>query len=140
MTPNQHPSQSPEREALRNKHGVRIVTDQEEGQDVRWLPAGVYGFTGAPGAKELPLFAHPIVRSTEVHKTASGDVYLVGYVQTAEAQAIESGAEPVTVHLYPDPLEASSTLVAVPLSRVDHRQPPSRSEGNFMAVEIAPRS
>ena len=139
MSQDQHPASSPEREALRVRHGVRVVTSQEEGNDVKSLPAGVYGFTGAPAAPELPLFTHPIVRCTEVHKTADGEVYMIGYVQPAEAQSIESGSEPVRVSLFPEPREESATLVAVPLSRIEHRNPPTRSDGNSMAVEIAPK-
>ncbi len=139
MSQDQHPALSPEREALRVRHGVRAITSQEEGYDVQSLPAGVYGFTGAPAAPELPLFTQPIVRSTEVHKTADGEVYLVGYVRPAEAQAIESGAEPVRVSLFPEPREESATVVAVPMSRIDHRHPPTRSDGNSMAVDIAPK-
>ncbi len=139
MSQDQHPALSPEREALRIRHGVRAVTSQEEGHDVKSLPAGVYGFTGAPAAPELPLFTQPIVRSTEVHKTANGEIYLIGYVRPAEAQTIENGSEPVRVDLFPDPREESATLVAVPMSRIDQRHPPSRSGGNSMAVEIAPK-
>lgn len=139
MTQYQGSALSPEREALRTRNGVRAVTSQEEGHDVKSLPAGVYGFTGAPAAPELPLFTHPIVRSTEVHKTASGEVYFIGYVQPIEAQTIESGAEPVRANLFPDPYEASATLVAIPMSRIDRRYPPTRSGGNSMAVEIAPK-
>jgi hypothetical protein len=140
MSQDKHPAQSPEREALRDRHGVRAVTSAEEGHDVQSLPAGVYGFTGAPAAPQLPLFAHPIVRSTEVHKTANGEIYLVGYVQPPEKQTIESGAEPVHVNLFPEPHGESEALVALPMSRIDRRHPPTRDGGNSMAVEIAPRN
>jgi hypothetical protein len=139
MSQDKHPAHSPEREALRDRHGVRAVTSAEEGHDAKSLPAGVYGFTGAPAAPQLPLFAHPIVRSTEVHKTANGEIYLIGYVQPAEKQTIESGSEPVHVNLFPEPCGASAALIALPMSRIERRHPPARDNGNPMAVEIAPR-
>jgi hypothetical protein len=139
MSQDQHPAHSPEREALRDRHGVRAVTSAEEGNDVKSLPAGVYGFTGAPAAPELPLFTHPIVRGTEVHKSANGEIYLIGYVQPSEKQAIESEAEPVHVNLFPEPRGESAALIAVPMPRIDRRQPPTRQDGNPMALEIAPR-
>jgi len=138
MSQDQDTAQSPEREALRVRHGVRAVTSAEEGHDVKALPAGVYGFTAAPAAPELPLFTQAIVRSTEVHKTASGEIYLIGYVQPAEAEAIRARVEPLRVNLFPEPRDASETLVAIPLLRIDRRLPPTRDNGNAMAVEVAP--
>jgi hypothetical protein len=128
------------REKLRQQHGVRVVTGAEDGCDARALPAGVYGFTGAPGARELPLFAKPITRSTEVHKTADGEIYLLGYLTVEEAAAFESGTEPLSVELYPEPYQAAQALVAVPLARIDRRKLPARSNGNPMRTEIAPRA
>jgi len=139
MSQDTHSAHTPEREALRDRHGVRAVTSAEEGQDVQSLPAGVYGFTGAPAAPQVPLFTNPIVRSTEVHKTANGEIYLIGHVQPSEKQAIESGSEPVQADLFPEPVDPSAALIAIPLSRIDRRHPPTRGGGNAMAVEIAPR-
>jgi len=140
MSQDNHPALSPEREALRARHGVRAVTSEEEGDDVKLLSAGIYGFTSAPAAPQLPLFIHPIVRSTEVHKTADGEIYLVGYVDPAEAPGIESGSEPVRASLYPEPRDKATALVALPMSRIGHRHPPARDNGNFMTVEIEPKS
>ena len=139
MSQDNHPAFSPEREALRAGHGLRAITSQEEGHDVKHLPAGIYGFTAAPAAPELPLFIQPIVRCTEVHKTADGEICLIGYVDPAEAQAIEHGSEPVRSNLYPEPRDKATALIALPMSRIDRRHPPTRQDGNPMAVEIAPK-
>jgi hypothetical protein len=140
MSHDTHPAFTPEREALRARHGVRAILSEEEGHDVRQLPTGVYGFTAAPAAPELPLFIQPIVRSTEVHRTLDGEIYLIGYLNPTEALTIENGAEPVRASLYPDPRDTATELVALPMSRIYHRQPPTREGGNSMAVEIAPKS
>ena len=137
MSHEEHAALGPEREALRRTHGVRELSENEEGGDATALPASIYGFTGAPAAAELPLYGTPIFRGTEVHKTADGEILLLGYVAPGEAAAIEQGAEPLTVDLYPDPYESAQTLVAVPLSRIDHRKPPTRVHGNPMRTDIA---
>ena len=140
MSQDNHPAFSPEREALRTRHGVRALTNDEEGHNVKLLPTGIYGFTGAPAAPELPVFIQPIVRCTEVHKTADGEIYLIGYVEAAQAELIEGGSEPVRASLYPEPRDKATTLIALPMSRIDRRQPPTREGGNSTAVEIAPKS
>jgi hypothetical protein len=138
MSQDQHPAMTSSREALRQQHGVRVVSASEEGVDAAALPPGVYGFTGAPAAREMPLYATPIFRGTEVHKTAGGEICLLGYVTAQEAAAIEQGAEPLVVDLYPDPYEQAQALISVPLARVDHRKPPTRVQGNSMRTEISP--
>jgi hypothetical protein len=140
MSQDNHPAFSPEREALRTRHGVRAISNEEEGYDVKQLPTGIYGFTSAPAAPQMPLFIQPIVRCTEVHKTTDGEIYLIGYVEPAEAETIESGSASVHASLYPEPRDKATALVALPMSRIDQRHPPSRENGNWMAVEIAPRN
>ena len=46
-----------DQEQLRAAHGVRLVTETEEGTGVDRLPGGVYGFTYSPGLPNAPLFA-----------------------------------------------------------------------------------
>jgi hypothetical protein len=125
---------SPEREALRKGHAVRALLRSEEGCGVAHLPAGVWGFTTAPASQEIPLFTDPVHRCTEVHKTADGEVYLLGCVKPAEARAI---VDLKNLDLYPEPFEQSTQLVAVPLSRIDRRRPPTRDSGNAMHIELA---
>lgn len=139
MSQENNPAFSPDREALRTRHGVRALSNEEEGHDIKQLPAGVYGFTGAPAAPEQPVFIHPIARCTEVHKTADGEIYLIGYVEPADAKSIESGLEPLHVSLFPEPHDKATALIALALSRIDQRHPPTRDAANLMAVEIAPK-
>ena len=54
------------REALRREHGVRPVSDDEEGTAADVQPRGVYGFTGSP-ALASPLFSARRYRNFEVH-------------------------------------------------------------------------
>ena len=135
-----HNSLLPERQALREGSGLRIVTSKEEGTDVQHLPAGVYGFTGAPAASEIPLFIKPYFECFEIHKLADGPVAWVGYVTGDELANYERGGAPVTLDLYPDPYDKSTFLLRVPDGRVERRKPPTRDKGNSMRIQIAPNS
>lgn len=138
MSQEQHPALTVERMKLRESLGLRVIRDEEEGRHIDSQLAGVYGFTGAPATEELPLFVKPIYRCTEVHKLASGEIHLLGYVTGKEAGAFDAGSEPIVINLYPDPFGESTKLISIPLSRIDRRRPPTRDEGNSMMVEIAP--
>lgn len=130
---------APERDALRSANGVRVVTREEEGTSVRYLPAGVYGFTGAPATTEMPLFAKPVFEAFEIQKLADGGLLFVGYVTPDEKNVIDAGLDPVVVDLYPEPHEAATALVTIPGERVDRRRPPTRDQGNSMKTDIGPR-
>ena len=56
---------TPEQEALRAAHGVRLVSGGEEGTGLNALPGGLYGFTYSPGLASAPLFA-PGGQSTQM--------------------------------------------------------------------------
>ena len=135
-----HNSLLSERQALRDDSNLRIVTTKEEGTDIQYLPAGVFGFTGAPATAEIPLFIKPYFECFEIHKLANGDTAWVGYVTEQELAGYERGSEAVTVNLYPDPHEDATHLLRVPASRVDRRRPPTRDKGNSMRMELAPKS
>jgi len=138
MSLEQHPALTVERVALREKLGLRCVREEEEGRNIELQQDGIYGYTGAPATEELPLFIKPVFRCTEVQKLSSGEVFLLGYVTAKEADAFALGTEPITINLYPDPFGESTSLISVPIDRIDRRRPPSRDDGNSMMVEIAP--
>lgn len=100
---------------LRKKHGVRQVNELEEGKGLSDLPNGVYGQTSPYGGLTL----HPKSRyeewRLEVHKSAAGKVYLIGYTSKKEALAIESGRPPESISLFTKYWTEAQTLVAVPL-------------------------
>lgn len=131
-----HNSLLPERQALRDGSNLRIVTSKEEGADIRHLPAGIFGFTGAPAAAEIPLFIKPYFECYELHKLAGGQTAWVGYVTEQELAVYQLGNQPMTLDLYPDPYEKATCLLRVPDSRVERRKPPTREKGNWMRMEI----
>src|SRR5918998_1097232 len=84
-----------DQEALRAVHQVRLVGDREEGTGVNALPPGVYGFTYSPGLPNAPLFAVRRYRSYEIHKLASGDVFIIGFVIREASDQMTSSASDV---------------------------------------------
>lgn len=139
MSQETHPALTPERQALRDRLNLRLITPEESGMPVDRLPAGVYGFTTSPSSDELPLFSKPIFRCTEIHKPAAGSICFIGYVTRKDAAAFNAGAEPMALDLYPEPYEEATELISIPDSRVDRRKLPTRDHGNAMRMEIAPK-
>lgn len=111
------------REALRREHGVRPVSDDEEGTAADVQPRGVYGFTGSP-ALASPLFSTRRYRNFEVHHLVSGAVALVGFVTPDEASQLMRGDQdkPVTVTVHPDIEGNATTIVSLPYGRIVHHR------------------
>jgi len=127
-----------DQETLRTVHQVRLVVDAEEGTGVNALPPGVYGFTYSPGLPNAPLFAVRRYRSYEIHKLASGEVFIIGFVTREASGQMASGASDVTVQLQPEPDPSADTLVAIPYSRIrQHRQYAAPNQHGF-AVTLKP--
>ncbi|MBI1790098.1 MAG: hypothetical protein HYR60_21405 [Acidobacteria bacterium] len=121
------PQEEQERERLREEHGVRLVSDSEDGRGLHRLPGGVYGFTYSPGLPDTPLFRKRGPLSFEVHKHSGGEVFLIGYLPPE--------AEPATeIHLAPSSREDATRIVAIPMSRVARiRQHSTRESGTLEA-------
>ena len=130
---------TPEQEALRNAHQVRLVNDAEEGTGVNALPNGTYGFTYSPGLPNAPLFAVRRFRSFETHRLASGDILVIGFVTRESAGALSSTLTDVTVQLQPEPEGNAGVLVAIPYSRIrQHRQYAAPNQHGFPVTVTPP--
>ena len=129
-----------EQAELRTTHGVRLVTDAEEGTGVDALHGGVYGYTYSPGLANAPQFKARRYRSYETHKLASGETFLIAYADAGTAERIMSAAEDVTVLVSPEPSSDDSVIVKVPYSRIRrHRQYAAPNQDGF-TVTLAPAS
>lgn len=129
-----------DQETLRTVHQVRLVASEEEGLGVNALPRGVYGFTYSPGLPNAPLFATRRYRSFEIHKLASGDVFIVGFVTREASGRMTAADADVTLQVQPEPEAEAATLVAVPYSRIrQHRQYAAPNQHGF-AVTLKPVS
>ena len=111
-----------EQAQLRTTHGVRTVTDREEGTGVNELPGGVYGFTYSPGLPNAPLFSVKRYRSYEIHKLVSGATLVVAFADQETARQIGSTGVDATVRVQPEPNDAAPVLVEIPYSRIRHHR------------------
>ncbi len=123
-------------EALRTQHQVRLLTDQEEGCGVPWLPDGVYGFTSAVMQRDAPFFKKPIYQGYEVHKRPDGAVFIIGFVSLEDAGKLDAGETFVTIHLLPERREGASELVAIPLAHVLRHKEHSQRLAQGLELEL----
>lgn len=125
-------------ESLRAAHDVRLVTADEEGTGVNAVPGGVYGFTYSPGLANAPLFATRRYRTFEIHKLASGLVFIVGFATREAAAQLASASTEVTIQVQPEPEPNADTLVTIPYARIrQHRQYAAPNQHGF-AVMVMP--
>jgi hypothetical protein len=116
---------------IRTRHGVRALTNEEEGSSTAKLPPGVFGFTYSPGQDETPVFGNRAYHNFEVHKLDDGGERIIGYVTTSEAVILEARKPGAEVLLYPEQWAESTHLVSVDLTgTVRLRRTPPREDGN----------
>ena len=129
-----------EQAEIRDAHGVRLVTDAEEGTGVNALPGGVYGYTYSPGLINAPLFKTRRYRTYETHKLVSGETFLVAYADADTSAQIASAPEDVTVQANPEPSSDDSVIVKIPYSRIrQHSQYAAPNRDGF-TVTLTPRT
>jgi len=128
---------SENRETLRTKHQVRIVTDSEEGIPFGQLSNGVYGFTYSPAQESLPLFQRMAYQSFEVHKLQDGTELILGFVSGDDKAKIDSKQGLIDLKIYPDPYNDATHLITLPSSRIsNHKRGVARTDGNFLKVDL----
>src|SRR5262245_30090452 len=128
---------TPEQEALRAAHGVRLVTDGEEGTGLNALPAGLYGFTYSPGLSSAPLFAERRYRRYEIPKLGD-EAFVVGFTTATMARALATAEHEVEVRVQPEPDTDVDTLVTVPYSRIRHHRQYAAPNQDGFTVTVAP--
>ena len=140
--PNFAPNISPEIEqqfaSIRNPRNLTLVTDELEGVALAALPDNIYGFSYSPVNESTPLFARRTFQVFEVHKLERGEVHVLGYLTPKEAQLLKEGKEPLDLRLYPEPRDESTAIVSIPFDRVAKTRNVSRSDGNYMPIQIDP--
>ena len=134
------PTETKEIEDLRTKHQVKLVSDEEEGAGIDRLPGGVYGFTYSPAADNFPLFKKREINSYETHKLPDGSTILIGYLTKEEADSLDTTKEAAVLHLFPVPKDNASTLVTLPMARVQGHKENSQREGKGLEVRVGPAS
>ncbi len=126
-----------ERQSLRARNQVRLLTEAEEGQGIDRVPPGVYGFAHAPGTEALPLFRQRTHLAFEVHKKANGEVDLLGLLEASQAEAVESGGQDIEIRLGADPTPERSVLVSIPTERILRVKEHSNRDGQGLILQVA---
>lgn len=134
------PTATKEIEELRLQHKVRLVTEEEEGTGIDRLPAGVYGFTYSPAADNYPLFIKQEINAYESHKLPDGSAVLLGYLTLEEADTFAVTKESAIIHLFPNPKEKATSLVVVPIVRVQGVKEHSQRSGTGLELRVGPAS
>ena len=126
-------------EAVRTADAVRALEPLEDDKNISSLPGGVYGFTvpwiintDAGGARldVLGLSRSPMgTKVMELHKRATGEVSVVGYVSESDLARLQDPARvsDAEATIFFRPYLNYSIAVAIPLSRI--------SEARFRSVE-----
>ena len=131
-------SVTPEQEALRQRHQVRLVDVAEEGSGVNALPNGVFGFTYSPALPNAPLFATRRYRSYETHKTGSGEVFVIGFATVEDAARLQTTLEDVTIVIQPEAEDDRTTMVEIPYVRIRHHRQYAAPNQHGFTVTVRP--
>ena len=126
-----------DRDSLRKKNGVSLVSEAQDGTGLHRLPQGVYGFTYAPCMSDSPLFRKGASRTFEVHKH-SGNEFLIGYLTEEGARQLQSATAAVELMVHPGSEGEAKTLVEVPLSRVLEHKAQTYRELGALQIRVAP--
>lgn len=119
-----------EREAHRASHGVSLVSGADEGEILKHLRGGLYGFTYAPQTLECGLFEKGPYLSFEMHKLADNRIILFALVTPEVKAKIAGAADTVEVEFFPQPYNTAVELVLLPYENLSHLKPPDRDHGN----------
>jgi hypothetical protein len=129
---------TPEQEALRQRHQVRLVEASEEGNGVNALPNGLFGFTYSPALPNAPLFATRRYRSYETHKTPSGEVFVIGFATAEDAARLQSSSEDVTIQIQPQQEDGHAVLVEISYARIRHHRQYAAPNQQGFTVTVGP--
>ena len=119
-----------ERESLRQKHNVKVVQGEAEGDILKYARGGIYGFTYAPQTLDCGLFLKNPYLSYEMHKLADNAIKLIAVVTPEMKQKIEGAKDTVEIEIYPDAYRTASEVVVLPYEKLKHLKAPNRDEGN----------
>ena len=124
---------------LRSERALRPPTKEEEGTSIFHLPDGLFGFTYAPGLKEVPVYAKRHYHGFEVHRLANAEIHLVGFVTPDEKAKLTGAKEAVQLVIFPDPWEQSTELISVSQTRLQPaKKAVSREDGNPFRTLVFP--
>jgi hypothetical protein len=137
---NTETSAASELEQLRSGRGLRPLTKAEEGSDIYHLPNGVFGFTYAPGLREVPVYSKQHYHGFEIHRLSSGEVHIIGFVTPEEKAQFASAMQPVQAVVFPERWKTATELVSLPDTRLQPaRKAVTREDGNPFKTLVSPQ-
>jgi hypothetical protein len=111
---------------LRQRHGVRRLSQFESGKTTDEIPSGSFGFaypssfehSFEPNRIPIELFSSEGI--FEIHKLRDGSLVVLGYVGTESYLRLQEGAQAGdSFSLYSGPFKAFSHLVSIPVNRIE---------------------
>lgn len=126
----------PAREVFRKQHKVSIVGSAQEGGSIHDQADGTYGFTYSPTAA-APIFASRKVQNFEIHRSASGSTFILGYIMAAELAEVKKRTA-IDLKLYPDAFQESTELVCLALDDVHPKAQNSGQPGSPAPLRFEP--
>ncbi|MBM3756662.1 MAG: hypothetical protein FJW38_22090 [Acidobacteria bacterium] len=127
------------REVLRTKNAVALIQGAEEGDVIKYMRGGLYGFTYAPQTLDGGLFGKNPYLSFEMHKLADKSVTLIAAVMPAMKEKVESAKEICEIEFFPDAYNTATEFIALPYASLSHLKQPNRDEGNKIKGFYQPR-
>lgn len=128
-------------EQLRSERKLRPLTKAEEGWDIHNLPNGLFGFTYAPGLKEVPVYSKQHYHGFEIQRLANGEIHVVGFVTAGEKAQFAAAKQAVQAVVYPDRWNESTELVSLSTARLQPaKKAVTREDGNPFRTLVYPES
>ena len=120
--------------ALRQKHQLRPLTEQEDGTKIQDLPNGIYGFSMCRvvslSAKRGNTF------SLEIHKHYDGIVYYVGYASDEDIGKYLAHQRNFHILTSPHSWERASSLFEIPIEFVSKCEERPFRDGYLFALFV----
>jgi hypothetical protein len=120
--------------ALRQRHHLRPLIEREDGNPVRALPNGIYGF-GTCGAENLSP-TRPTTSSLEIHKHLDGIVYYVGYASGEQIEKYLARQKNFHIFAFPRPTGHASLLFEIPVAFVSQCALRSSRDGSLFDLFV----
>ena len=139
MSSNTETTAAAELEQLRSERGLRAISKEEEGSDIYRLPNGVFGFSYAPGLKEVPIYSKQHYHGFEIHRLSNGEVHVVGFVTADETTQLTAAKQAVQAAIFPERWSSSTEVVSVAATRLQPaKKAVAREDGNPFRTLISP--
>lgn len=121
---------------VRAENNVRLIKEEEAGVPAKDVPNGIYGHSFSVSFDNpVPLFQKTAFQCFELHKTANGELVILGCVEEKAAELLKSG-EFAAFRLYPEPYDNAVVPISLNFAHIirsNNRM--SRANGNYIEFD-----